>query len=348
MVKSHDVRDIAISHFENGKKAPEIAKLLANKVHRSTIDRWLHRYKQSGSIYVKSKSGRPRNGRTKQRIHLVRKRLDSNVPRKSLRTMAKDFKSSLPTIKRILNIDLHKKCYRKITVQKLKEVKKPIRESCCRWIRKNIDRKKLERMMFTDEKIFTRNGYFNPKNDVVWADDRIDANEHNGLHSMEKYPVSVMVAVGVTWYGLTRPYFFSKDYRLNGQSYLNQLLPFYQQEGNRLFGHQNWGFQQDNASSHSDHHVQQWCKKNFKFFISKERWPPNSPELNPLDYSIWTHISNHMEYGKVKTINDLHREIEKAMKKIDLTYVREVIGAFLRRVYSVEKNNGELIINECS
>ena len=26
--------------------------------------------------------------------------------------------------------------------------------------------------MFTDEKIFTKNGYFNLKNDVVWADDR--------------------------------------------------------------------------------------------------------------------------------------------------------------------------------
>ena len=32
-------------------------------------------------------------------------------------------------------------------------------------------------MMFTDEKIFTKNGYFNPKTDVVWADDRSDATE---------------------------------------------------------------------------------------------------------------------------------------------------------------------------
>ena len=45
MVKSHDLRDIAISHYKNGEKVPEISKLLANKVHRSTIDRWLHRYK---------------------------------------------------------------------------------------------------------------------------------------------------------------------------------------------------------------------------------------------------------------------------------------------------------------
>ena len=41
MVKSLHLRKMALSHFQNGKKAPEIAKLLANKIHRSTIDRWL-------------------------------------------------------------------------------------------------------------------------------------------------------------------------------------------------------------------------------------------------------------------------------------------------------------------
>jgi hypothetical protein len=84
--------------------------------------------------------------------------------------MDKDFKTSDRTIKRILNIDLNKKCYRKIIVQKLKEDQKPIRKTCCQCIRKNISRSKPEKMMFTDEKLFTKNGYFNPKNDAVWAD----------------------------------------------------------------------------------------------------------------------------------------------------------------------------------
>ena len=76
------------------------------------------------------------------------------MSQKSLQPMAKDFKSSHRTIKRILNIDLNKKCYRKITVQSLKEDQKPIRKTCCQWIRKNIDRSKLEKMMFADEKTF--------------------------------------------------------------------------------------------------------------------------------------------------------------------------------------------------
>ena len=105
--------------------------------------------------------------------------------------MAKHFKSSHQTIKRILNIDLKKKCYRHITPHSLKENQKPIRKTCSQWIRKDIDRSKLERMMLADEKIFTKNSYFNRKNYVIWTDGRSDANESGGLHSMGKYPVCV-------------------------------------------------------------------------------------------------------------------------------------------------------------
>ena len=73
MVKNHYLRDIAASHYKNGKKAPEIPKLLANKAHRNMSDRWLHRHKQPASIYVKRKCGRPKTASTKQRILFVKK-----------------------------------------------------------------------------------------------------------------------------------------------------------------------------------------------------------------------------------------------------------------------------------
>ncbi|CAF2267124.1 unnamed protein product [Rotaria magnacalcarata] len=120
--------------------------------------------------------------------------------------------------------------------------------------------------MFSDEKIFTRNGNFNPKNDVIWTDSRYDANEAGGYHETEKFPVSSMVAL---------------------------------EEGDRLFGLKIWGFQQDGTNCHTGGKAQSWCRKHFDFFIPKEKWPPNSPELNPLDYSIWNEISRHIDYKKV-------------------------------------------------
>ena len=89
---------------------------------------------------------------------------------------------------------------------------------------------------------------------------------------MEKYSVSIRIVVGATWYGVTRSSFFLKV------------------NDDRLFGHENWGFQQDGASSHTHGRVQKCREQNFKFFIPKNRWPPSSLESNSLDYSIGNNI----------------------------------------------------------
>ena len=53
--------------------------------------------------------------------------------------------------------------------------------------------------MFTDEKIFTINGSLNCKNDLMWANSRSNADMNDGTYAKEKFPVSVMVGIGVTW-----------------------------------------------------------------------------------------------------------------------------------------------------
>jgi len=40
--------------------------------------------------------------------------------------------------------------------------------------------------------------------------------------------------------------------------------------------------------AHTNHLVQNWLLDNIDMFWSKEFWPPNSPDLNPLDYYVWS------------------------------------------------------------
>ena len=47
-------------------------------------------------------------------------------------------------------------------------------------------------------------------------------------------------------------------------------------------------FQQDAATSHTDKLVQNWRKDNFKSFWYEELCPPCSPDLNSMDYGIWS------------------------------------------------------------
>ena len=42
-------------------------------------------------------------------------------------------------------------------------------------------------------------------------------------------------------------------------------------------------FQQDGAPAHTARVAQDWIATNRTGFIGKNEWPPNSPDLNPLD-----------------------------------------------------------------
>ncbi|CAF3765495.1 unnamed protein product [Rotaria socialis] len=54
------------------------------------------------------------------------------------------------------------------------------------------------------------------------------------------------------------------------------------------------------ASLASVYHLsQKWCRDNFPTFIEKDIWPPNSSDLNPLDYSIWDQLVNNINWNKV-------------------------------------------------
>ena len=126
--------------------------------------------------------------------------------------------------------------------------------------------------MLTDEKIFTKNGYFNPKSDVVWADDRSDATERAGLYSKEKYPVSIMVALGMTWYGLTRPdFFFNKDSISMVKLIMTSCYRFIKRKVMNCSDTKIGGSNRMAVAVILIKRVHQWCRKNFKFFIPKDR-----------------------------------------------------------------------------
>ena len=107
----------------------------------------------------------------------------------------------------------------------------------------------------------------------------------------------------------------------------------------------NFIFQQDGATAHTSHATQDWISQNTPEFIKKDEWPPNSPDLNPLDYHVWgamlDKFKNYSPRPKDKKElivvlqsiwNDLHQEsIDKAIlsfRKRLQAYIREDGGHF--------------------
>jgi hypothetical protein len=100
----------------------------------------------------------------------------------------------------------------------------------------------------------------------------------------------------------------------------------------------NWTYQQDGARPHIYRLSQKWCADHFPAFISKERWPPNSPDLSPLDYSLWNELAQSMDYGNITTNATLIDEIKRCVKKIEKEKILHSVLDFTLRLRLIQKN----------
>ena len=53
-------------------------------------------------------------------------------------------------------------------------------------------------------------------------------------------------------------------------------------------GNRHFTFQQDGEPCHTAKCVQNYLKETVPSFWEKEIWPASSPDLNPLDYYVWS------------------------------------------------------------
>ena len=69
------------------------------------------------------------------------------------------------------------------------------------------------------------------------------------------------------------------------------------------------------ATAHTAKMVQAWCKDNFKSFWSKKLCPPSSPDLNPMDFGIWSILER-------KACAVSHSNVEKLKKKLKESWAK--------------------------
>ena len=67
-----------------------------------------------------------------------------------------------------------------------------------------------------------------------------------------------------------------EDGTMDHERYIDEVLPITLKFGRKMLGN-NWTYRQDDAQLHTHDLSQKWCAERFLAFISKNRWPPNSP-----------------------------------------------------------------------
>jgi hypothetical protein len=232
----------------------------------------------------------------------------------SSRRLAAEMNISRTSARRILREDLGCFPYKKIKQPKLTDLQKRKRVKFANRVLNHYNKEDTKKWLFTDEKYFDLDGVYNVQNDRIWAVNREEADKKGGVHEKTKFPVKVMVWLGVCGQGLTEPVIL-EDGTMDHERYINEVLPTALKSGNKMLGN-SWTYQQDGARPHTHHLSEKWCVDHFPTFIPKNHWPPNSPDLCPLDYSLWNELAAAVNWNRATTKVTLIEEIKHAVKKV--------------------------------
>jgi hypothetical protein len=84
--------------------------------------------------------------------------------------------------------------------------------------------------------------------------------------------------------------------------------------------------------------------KNLHKNIHKTLWPPNSPDLNPLDYYFWSAVVNKMGSQRYKKREEFIEVITKAIEKVPINEIKKAINSFMPRCRKVEAAKGQYVL----
>ena len=134
--------------------------------------------------------------------------------------------------------------------------------------------------------------------------------------------------------------FFLEDGRLTAAKYM-QLLQQYGQNFRTLI------WQQDGAPAHRARSSLRFLDQEFgqrmlaQGSLQGHEWAPSSPDLSPLDFSVWSSLKTQVYSAPVPTtILDLKRKIRNAVLNMDQQHVVNAMMAIQRRAQLVINAQG--------
>jgi hypothetical protein len=159
----------------------------------------------------------------------------------------------------------------------------------------------------------------------------------NTMSQEDKFPtISAMV------WGAIGKGFKSKlvviDGTVNTDTYLQVLKKFYKDADEKI-GPRKWVFVQDGAACHtSQKAIDSICKK----CTLNPVWPPNSPDLNPIEM-VWAWLKRAIPWHMIKTFQEAKKAIKDAWKNISQDSIDRLCDEFPHRMELLAQAKGQTI-----
>lgn len=304
------------------------------------LDSLLARIDLTGSVARKKGSGRPRSARCPDNIKTVQALACSQEEdgdegtHQTPRQIADQTGISRSSVRRIIHKDLEMKTYGRTYAKKLSDREKSLRVSRGKRLLRRLTKAKLGRTFFSDETNFSVGLYRNRQNDKFYsaAQKKRDVPDSRLIRETVAFPQKVMVSAAVSKLGKTSIIFCESGMKVNQHVYKKFLQKKLIPDMKKLGGRKGYSFQQDGATSHTAEMVVEYLETAVPDFIEPSYWPPSSPDLNPLDYGIWSILKKNVYSVKIKSLAHLKKRIRKCWKELPQETVNRTIDRFRSRV----------------
>lgn len=299
---------------------------------KRTVYDAVKRYKETGGTADRPRSGRPITATTPEIINKLRCRIRRN-PGVSENKTATELGISRERVQNIVKTKLRLHSYKIARVHFLNEAMKTKRLQKCRRMRRLVGNGRLSKVLFTDEKIFTIEPLHNRQNHRQLLKKGQQKTSVAKKFGRSHFPASVMVWAGICATGKTPLIFINRNVKINAAIYQQQVLrDVLEPWASQHFGLDGFTLQQDWAPAHSANSTIAVCEELFPGFWDKEVWPPNSPDLNAMDYSVWSILEQKTSGTRHANVEALKGALTRAWDEITVEECATIVGNFKKRL----------------
>jgi inhibitor of nuclear factor kappa-B kinase subunit alpha len=308
------------------------------------VNRLLKNIADSGSSARKT---RPMSRRTPENIAAVEEMIMSQESQpgthRSLNEIAREIEVSRSTVRNIVHNELKLKCLKKKRAQELTEANKLTRFVRAKQLLRAYPQSKVHFIWFTDEKLFTVAAPKNAQNDRLYVPTgtlKKQVSAARLLKTRSTFTKSVMVSVGVSSLGATELIFIDPGVKINGAYYRDVLLSQQLLPAIRALSGEFFIFQQDSAPAHRAYDTVEMLRLNTPAFIPPTLWPPNSPDLNPVDYKIWGVLQNRVYRTRIRDVDHLKERLVEEWTQFDQKIIDGSINQWRKRLCACVSADG--------
>lgn len=322
-------------------KNSDIAEIVGTS--KMTVSRWKNK-----ANFTDKKRKRKTKMTKEIKCFLIQKAKNkfSGINNASCRKLSKEIKNQF-------NISIS---YGTVNRWLLKLFNKPIKAKKTFFLRKRDKKRRLEfaqmlsqknisgkNIFFTDEKRFILNPPINKQTNQI----RLDSNGYKEYQSgqgelfekiarpIKKFPQGIMVAAGLSRKGVGKLIFVTGT--MNSFSYL-QTLELYKEDIEKL--DKNLFLQQDNAPCHVGKKCMEYIKLNFTNHL--EFWPPNSPDLSPIE-ELWAIVEEKLNSYTFNSLEEMTTKLQWVWNRIPKKICSNLINSFDKKIELLKQKHGERV-----